>query len=43
LNITTEGKRLGRPRCRWEDIIKMYLKQEWEVENRINLAQDKAL
>jgi len=38
-----EGKRPhGRPRCRWEDNIKMDL-QEWEVggEDWIDQAQDR--
>jgi hypothetical protein len=34
-----EKKPFGRPRCRWEDDIKMGLKEiNWEVVNWINLA-----
>jgi hypothetical protein len=38
-----EGKRpLGRPRCRWEDNIKMYLREIGiDGANQIQLAQDK--
>jgi hypothetical protein len=38
----TEGKRpLGRPRCRWEDNIKMDLKEVgWWGMNWIELAKD---
>jgi hypothetical protein len=38
-----EGRRpLGRPRCRWEDIIKMDLQVvEWEVVDWIEMAQDR--
>jgi hypothetical protein len=38
-----EGKRpLGRPRRRWVDNIKMYLREiEWDGEDWINLAQDR--
>jgi hypothetical protein len=38
-----EGKRsLGRPRCRWEDNIRMYLREiGWEHVNCINLFQDR--
>jgi hypothetical protein len=37
-----EGKRpLGRPRCRWEDIIIMYLQEMgWEFVDWIHLAQN---
>jgi hypothetical protein len=37
------GKReLGRPRRRWEDIVRMYLGEiGWEVVNWIHLAQDR--
>jgi hypothetical protein len=37
------GKRPhGRPRCRWEDNIKMNLRElVWEDVNRILLAQDR--
>jgi hypothetical protein len=37
-----EGKRsLGRPRRRWVDNIKMYLREiEWEVLDLIDMAQD---
>jgi hypothetical protein len=38
-----EGRRpLGRPRCRWEDNIKMDIREVgWEDMNWIDLAQDK--
>jgi hypothetical protein len=38
-----EGRRpLGRPRFRWEDNIKMHLKElEWEGMDWIDLAQDR--
>jgi hypothetical protein len=38
-----EGKRpLGRPRCRWEDNIRMYLREMWwEVVDWINLDRDR--
>jgi len=38
-----EGKRpLGRPRCRWEDAIKMDLKEVgWQGLYWIDLAQDR--
>jgi hypothetical protein len=38
-----EGKRpLGRPRYRWEDNSKMYLRDiGWDGMNWINLAQDR--
>jgi hypothetical protein len=38
-----EGRRpLGRPRCRWEDNIKMDLREVgWGGMDWINLAQDK--
>jgi hypothetical protein len=38
-----EGRRaLGRPRCRWEDNIKMdILEVGWEDMNWIELAQDR--
>ncbi|KAJ4431673.1 hypothetical protein ANN_20273, partial [Periplaneta americana] len=38
-----EGKRpLGRPRCRWEDNIKMYLREVgYDDRDWINLAQDR--
>jgi hypothetical protein len=38
-----EGKRpLGRPRCRWEDNIKMDLREVvWGGMDWINLAQDR--
>jgi hypothetical protein len=38
-----ERKRpLGRPRRRWEDNIRMELKEiAWQCVNRINLAQDR--
>jgi hypothetical protein len=38
-----EGKRpLGRPRCRWEESIKMELREiEIDVVNWIQLAQDR--
>jgi hypothetical protein len=38
-----KGKRpLGRPRCRWEDNIKLDLREIWiEGANWIQLAQDK--
>jgi len=33
---------LGRPRCRWEDNIKMDFKQiGWEGIEQINLAQER--
>jgi hypothetical protein len=37
-----EGKRpLGRPRCRWEDNIKMHLREiGWGGADSIHLAQD---
>ena len=40
---TSERKRpLGRPRCRWENDIKMDLQEvEWEGTNWTDLAQDK--
>jgi hypothetical protein len=39
----SEGKRpLGRPRCRWEDSIRMDLREiGWEGVNWIHLAQDR--
>jgi hypothetical protein len=38
-----EGKRpLGRPRRRWLDNIKMYLREiEWDAMDWIDLAQDR--
>jgi hypothetical protein len=37
-----KGEPLGRPRCRWEDNIKMDLREIWIDEvNWIWLAQDK--
>jgi hypothetical protein len=38
-----EGRRpLGRPRCRWEDNIKMDLKEvRWEDVDWIDVAQDR--
>jgi hypothetical protein len=38
-----EGKRpLGRPRCRWEDNIRINPKEiEWEVVDCMHLAQDR--
>jgi hypothetical protein len=38
-----EGKRpFGRPRCRWEDTIKMDLKEiRWEDVNWIHQAQNR--
>jgi hypothetical protein len=38
-----ERKRpLGKPRCRWEDIIKMDLREiEWGGMDWIDLAQDR--
>jgi hypothetical protein len=38
-----EGKRpLGRPRCRWEDNIKMDLREMWiDRANWIRLVQDR--
>ena len=38
-----EGKRpLGRPRCRWEDNIKMYLQEVGDgVMDWIKLAEDR--
>jgi hypothetical protein len=38
-----EGKRpLGRPRCRWEDNIRMYLREiGWGGMDRIDLAEDR--
>jgi hypothetical protein len=40
-----EGKRpLGRPRCRWEDYVKMYLQEVWGGGCRgdwMELAQDR--
>jgi hypothetical protein len=38
-----EGKRpLGRPRCRWEDNIKMYLREiGMDRANWVLLAQDR--
>jgi hypothetical protein len=38
-----EGKRqLGRPKCRWEDNIRMYLRAVgWEVVGWMRLAQDR--
>jgi hypothetical protein len=39
----SEGKRpLGRTRCRWEDNIRMDVREiEWEVVEGIHLAQDR--
>jgi hypothetical protein len=39
----SEGKRpLGRPRCRWEESIKVDLREiGWEGVNCIHLAQDR--
>jgi hypothetical protein len=37
-----EGRRpLGRPRRRWEDNIKMDLREGWRGANWIDLAQDR--
>jgi hypothetical protein len=38
-----EGRRpLGRPRCRWEDNIKMELQEVgWEAMDWIDMAQDR--
>jgi hypothetical protein len=37
-----EGKRLGRPRCRWVDNIKMDLREiGWDGMDWIVLAQDR--
>jgi hypothetical protein len=38
-----EGKRpLGRPRCRWVDYIRMYLREiGWDGVERIDMAQDR--
>jgi hypothetical protein len=37
-----EGRRpLGRPRRRWEDNIKMDLREGWEGADWIDLAQDR--
>jgi hypothetical protein len=38
-----EGKRpLGRPRRRWEDNTRMYLREiGWEIVDWIHLAQDR--
>jgi hypothetical protein len=37
-----EGKRLGRPRCTWEDNIRMELRElRWEGVGWIHLAQDR--
>jgi hypothetical protein len=38
-----EGKRLlGRPRRKWEDHIKMYLREtHWDVTDWIHLAEDR--
>jgi hypothetical protein len=38
-----EGKRpLGRPRCKWEDIIIMHLREVWwEGVEWIHVAQDR--
>jgi hypothetical protein len=38
-----EGKRLlGRPRCRWEDNLRMDLREiEWEVVECTRVAQDR--
>ena len=38
-----EGKKpLGRPKCRWEDSIKMYLQEVGcDVTDRIDEAQDR--
>jgi hypothetical protein len=38
-----EGKRpLGRPRCRWEDDIKIDLREiKWDGMESIDLAQDR--
>ena len=43
LTGTPKGKRpLGRPRCRWEDNIRMDLKEIGiNTRNWINLAQDR--
>jgi hypothetical protein len=35
-------RRLGRPRCKWEDNIRMYVREiVWGGVDWINLAQDK--
>jgi hypothetical protein len=38
-----EGKRpFGRPRCRWEDIFRMDLREiGWEIVDWMHLAQDR--
>jgi len=38
-----EGKRpLGRPRCRWEDNVKMHIQEVWCGDmDRIKLAEDR--
>jgi hypothetical protein len=38
-----EGKKtLGRPRCRWEDNIRMDLREMgWEDVDRVHLVQDR--
>jgi hypothetical protein len=43
LVVKPEGKRqLGRPRCRWEDNIKMDLREiGWGVMDWTDLAQDR--
>jgi hypothetical protein len=43
LVVEPERKRpLGRPRCRWMDIIKMDLKEiEWDGVDWIDMAQDR--
>jgi hypothetical protein len=36
-----EMRHIGRPRCRWEDIIKLDLQErKWEFVDWIDLAQD---
>jgi hypothetical protein len=37
-----EKRPLGRPRCRWEDKIRMYLRETgWEDGDWLHLAQDR--
>jgi hypothetical protein len=42
LVVKTERKRpLRRPRCRWEDNIRIDVREiEWEIVNWIHLTQD---
>jgi len=41
-NILVGKTPLGRPKCRWEDNIRMYLREMWwEVVDWINLDRDR--